>query len=149
MTTATTTLTVTDVTVTTDGMGRPYAIVPDDVARLLHTASRAGIDPEARGIYFETTPHPADSWVATTVRTIFDAVLASPVADDDHHAHGLWQYRKWDGGTFYGWIVGESAWDADTRWWREYGKHNDLISRGATIASKDRRHLAGTCTFIS
>ena len=32
MTTATTTLTVTDVTVTTDGMRRPYAVVPDDRA---------------------------------------------------------------------------------------------------------------------
>ncbi|MET9776082.1 hypothetical protein ABZ023_17810, partial [Streptomyces sp. NPDC006367] len=65
------------------------------------------------------------------------------------HAHGLWQYRKWDGGTFYGWIIGESAWNADTRWWRDHRQHTDLISRGATIASKDRGRLAGTCTFVS
>jgi hypothetical protein len=150
MTTATTapTLTADAVTVTTDNCGRAYAVVPDDVARLLAVAAVQGINPEARGIFFESDAHPADSWAATTVRTVFDAVLASPVAAEDHHAHGLWLYRKYDGGTFYGFIVGESAWDADARWWREYGKHNDLIVRGiASIASRDRGRLAGTCTF--
>ncbi|MFF4543693.1 hypothetical protein ACFY1J_05510 [Streptomyces sp. NPDC001406] len=146
--TAAPTLAVTDVTVTTDNMGRAYAVIPDAVARPLAVAALQGIDPNARGIFFESDAHPADSWVATTVRTIFDAVLASPVAAEVDHAHGLWLYRKFDGGTFYGFIVGESGWDADARWWRDYPQAGDLRVRGcASIASKDRRALAGTCTF--
>ncbi|MET8717420.1 hypothetical protein ABZV52_30090 [Streptomyces sp. NPDC004735] len=136
------------ITITTDHSGIPYAIVPDDIARLLRADSNAGIDPEARGIFFESTPHPALSWTAITVRTIFDAVLASPIAAEDDHAHGLSQYAKWDGGAFYGNIVGISAWDADARWWRSYGQHNDLIVSGfANIAHSTRGPLAGTCTF--
>ncbi|MER7952022.1 hypothetical protein ABTY59_31990 [Streptomyces sp. NPDC096079] len=141
-------LTPADVTMTTDHAGRAYAVVPDEVARLLALASRKGIDTEARGICFESDPHPADSWTARTVRTIFEAVLASPETTEDVHAHGLWLYRKWDGGTFYGSIVGTSGWDADTRWWRDYANTRDLrVSGSANIASKDRRHVAGTCTF--
>ncbi|MFI6340755.1 hypothetical protein [Streptomyces sp. NPDC050535] len=136
------------VTVTTDRMGRLYAVIPDDVARPLTIASHKGIDPEARGIFFESDPHPADSWAATTVRTVFEAVLSSPLAAEDNHAWGLNQYRKYDGGTFYGFIVGESAWDANTRWWRDLARTRDLCVRGnATIATADRHTLAGTCTF--
>ncbi|MFB6629943.1 hypothetical protein ACFCWY_08615 [Streptomyces sp. NPDC056362] len=143
-------LTPADVTVTTDHAGRAYAVVPDDVARLLADASRKGIDPEARGISFESDLHPADSWTARTVRTIFEAVLASPAATEDHDAHGLAQYRKWDGGTFYGFIVGTSGWDTDTRWWRDYAHTRDVrVSGSANIAARDRRSLAGTCTFTT
>jgi hypothetical protein len=142
------TLAVDDVTVTTDLMGRPYAVLPDDVAAPLAAASREGVDPNAVGVYFESATHAADSWVATTVRTIFDAVLSSPVAAEDDHAHGLSQYRKWDGGTFYGFIVGRSAWDMDARWWADYRHTRHLhVSGSACIATKDRRALAGTCTF--
>ncbi|MFF4542246.1 hypothetical protein [Streptomyces aureus] len=82
--TATTPLTLTtdDVTVTTDHAGRPYAVIPDDIARPLTIASLKGIDPQARGMFFESDPHPADSWAATTVRTIFEALLASPLAHE-------------------------------------------------------------------
>ncbi|GAA2439242.1 hypothetical protein [Streptomyces glaucus] len=143
------TLTVADVTPTTDHMGRVYAVIPDDVARLLAAAALEGVGLNARG-YFpqESVAHPADSWAAATVRTIFDALLASPVVTDDVHQWGLSQYRTWDGGTFHGFIVGESGWDANTRWWRDYDHTGDLRVRGnATIAPRSRRHLAGTCTF--
>lgn len=141
-------LTVEQVTVTTDHMGRAYAVVPDAVARLLRTASLKGIDPEARGISFESAPCPADSWEAATVRVIFEAVLASPVAADDDHACGLRLYRKYDGGEFFGFIVGESGWNPDARWWRDYATTGDVrVGGNACIASKDRRRLAGTCTF--
>ncbi|MEV5787087.1 hypothetical protein ACGFWD_26650 [Streptomyces sp. NPDC048448] len=142
------TLTTDDVTVTTDHAGRLYAVIPDDVARPLALAALKGIDPEARGSFFESDPHPADSWAATTVRTIFEALLASPVAREDVHAWGLGQYRKFDGGTFYGFIVGESGWDPDTRQWREYRHTGDLRVRGcASIAPSCRRTRAGICTF--
>ncbi|GAA5070514.1 hypothetical protein [Streptomyces similanensis] len=150
MSTATTpTLTAADVTVTTDHMGRLYAVIPDHVARPLAVASHAGIDPQARGYFSqESTAHPAGSWVAATVRTIFAALLASPVSAADVRERGLGQYLTWDGGTFYGFIVGESGWNADTRWWRNYETTGDLHVRGcATIAPRSRRHLAGTCTF--
>ncbi|MEU1852904.1 hypothetical protein ABZ499_27470 [Streptomyces sp. NPDC019990] len=147
-TTTAPTLTVADVTVTTDHVGRVYAVIPDDVARILAVASREGIDPQARGIFFESVAHPAGSWAASTVRTIFDALLTSPDVADDVHEWGLGQYRTWGGGTFYGFIVGESGWDPDSRWWRDYAHTGDLRVRGtAAIASRSRRHLAGTCTF--
>ncbi|MGW2496185.1 hypothetical protein ACWCV2_17005 [Streptomyces pseudogriseolus] len=151
MTTATTprTITVADVTVTTDHMGRAYAVIPDDVARRLTAASLEGVDPEARG-YFpqESIAHPADSWVALTVRVIFEALLASPEVADDVHQWGLSQYRTWDGGTFFGFIVGESGWDMNTRWWRDEPRNRGLVVHGcATIEPRSRRHLAGTCRF--
>lgn len=143
------TLTAADVTATTDNMGRVYAVIPDDVARPLAVASHEGIDPEARGYFSqESTAHPADGWVAATVRTIFEALLDSPDVRDDVHEWGLSQYRTWGGGTFYGFIVGQSGWDMDTRWWRDYENTQDVHVRGnATIAPRSRRHLAGTCTF--
>ncbi|MEU5978488.1 hypothetical protein [Streptomyces sp. NPDC047315] len=143
-------LTVAAVTVTTDQTGHAYAIVPDDVARLLTAISYEGIDRKARGIFFDSTRQPATSWAATTVRTIFEAVLASPVAAEDPHARGLSQYRKHDGGTFYGLIAAESAWDPDTRWWTDHRKYDHLIPRGtACIEYTGRRGLAGTCWFSS
>ncbi|MCG8971831.1 hypothetical protein [Streptomyces sp. CL12-4] len=143
------TLTLDAVTVTTDHMGRVYAVIPDDVARPLAVAARKGIDPEARGYFSqESTAHPADGWVAATVRTIFEALLNSPAVADDDDKWGLGQYRTWGGGTFWGFIVGESGWNADTRWWRDHDHTGDLQVRGnATIAPRSRRHLAGTCTF--
>lgn len=42
-------LTTDAVTVTTDRMGRLYAVIPDDVARPLTVAARKGIAPEAHG----------------------------------------------------------------------------------------------------
>jgi hypothetical protein len=141
-------LTVDEVTVTTDHMGRVYAVVPDEIARPLALASRAGIDPEARGISFESAPQAADSWTATTVRTIFEAVLASPAAADDVHTCGLGLYRKYDGGTFYGFVVGASGWDMEARWWRDYRQTDDLrVSGNANIAYRSRGAFAGTCTF--
>ncbi|MFE9769796.1 hypothetical protein ACFYPC_35630 [Streptomyces sp. NPDC005808] len=141
-------LTTAAVTVTTDRMGRLYAVIPDDVARLLTVASHQGIDPEARGIFFESDAHPANSWATATVRTIFEAVLSSPLSAEDVHTWGLNLYRKHDGGTLYGFIVGESGWDPDTRWWRDPDHTRDLCVRGnASIAPADRRALAGTCTF--
>ncbi|MEU8672682.1 hypothetical protein AB0C71_37965 [Streptomyces anulatus] len=147
MTTSPLPLTAETVTVATDQHGRTYAVVPDDVARLLNAASREGINPDARGAFFESARHPADSWTATTVRTIFEAVLTACPELGEDLSSGLGQYRTYDGGDFRGFIVGESAWDADARWWRDYGHHNDLIVMGATIATNDRRSLAGTCTF--
>ncbi|WP_406834800.1 hypothetical protein ACICHK_00065 [Streptomyces sp. AHU1] len=148
MTETTPTLTTNDVTVTTDHANRPYAVIPDDIARPLAIASLKGIDPEVRGIFFESDAHPADSWAATTVRTIFEALLASPLAREDVHTWGLGQYREFDGGTFYGFIVGESAWDPETRWWRDCDRARDLCVRGnASIAPACRRAFAGTCTF--
>ncbi|MFD5722634.1 hypothetical protein [Streptomyces sp. NPDC127036] len=142
------TLTTNDVTVTTDHAGRPYAVIPDDIARALTLASHQGIDPEARGMFFESDRHPADSWTAATVRTIFEALLASPLAREDVHAWGLALYREFGGGTFYGFIVGESGWDPDTRWWRNPETTADLCVHGnASIAPECRRPLAGTCTF--
>ncbi|EMF20384.1 hypothetical protein H114_32614 [Streptomyces gancidicus BKS 13-15] len=142
------TLTADQVTVTADQMGRPVAVVPDDVARLLAAASREGIDPEARGIDFESVAHPADSWVAVTVRTVFEAVLAARPDDADDLSSGLGQYRTYGGGTFYGFIVGTSGWDPDTRWWSDYDNTRDVHVGGfPTIAHRDRRRLAGTCTF--
>ncbi|MGW7131333.1 hypothetical protein ACWGIA_23775 [Streptomyces bobili] len=136
------------VTVTTDHMGRLYAIIPDDVARPLALAARKGIDPEARGVFFESDPHPADSWPALTVRVIFEAVLSSPVAAQDPDAWGLRLYRKYGGGTLLGFIVGESGWDPDTRWWRDWDDTGDLRVRGcASIVTASRPALAGTCTF--
>ncbi|MGW6290329.1 hypothetical protein [Streptomyces sp. NPDC055107] len=147
MTTSPLPLTAETVTVTTDRMGRMYAVVPDDVARLLNASSREGTDPEARGAFFESTRHPADSWTATTVRTIFEAVLTARPELGEDLSSGLGNYRTYDGGDFRGFIVGESAWDADARWWRDCDRDDDLIVMGATIATKDRRSLAGTCTF--
>lgn len=95
-------LTTDAVTVTTDHMGRLYAVIPDDVARPLAVAARKGIDPQAHGMFFESDPHLADSWAATTVRTNFEAVPSSPLAQDDDHAWGLNLYPKYGGGTFYG-----------------------------------------------
>ncbi|MFF5655234.1 hypothetical protein [[Kitasatospora] papulosa] len=141
-------LAVDDVTVTTDHNGRAYAVIPDAVARPLAAAALEGIDPEARGIFFESAPHPADSWAATTVRTIFEAVLASPVAAEDIHAFGLNLYRRFDGGTFYGFVVGASGWDTEARWWRDYKNTRDVRVRGtASIAYASRGPAAGTCTF--
>ncbi|WP_331740708.1 hypothetical protein OG613_46960 (plasmid) [Streptomyces sp. NBC_00015] len=141
-------LTTDAVTVTTDHMGRLYAVIPDDVAHPLAITARKGIDPQAHGMLFESAPHPADSWAATTVRTIFEAVLSSPLAQDDDHAWGLDLYPKYGGGTFYGAIVGESRWNPDTRWWRDYEQTRDLRVRGsASIVATNRPALAGTCTF--
>ncbi|MEU6462201.1 hypothetical protein [Streptomyces sp. NPDC046976] len=142
-------LTVADVATTTDNMNRVVAVIPDDVARPLAAAALEGIDPNARGYFAQvSTAHPADGWVAATVRTIFEALLDSPAVSADVHEWGLGQYRTWDGGTFFGFIVGESGWDMDTRWWRDYNRTGDLRVRGtATIAPRSRRHLAGTCTF--
>ncbi|MEU9354936.1 hypothetical protein AB0D65_29075 [Streptomyces griseoloalbus] len=142
-------LTAADVTVTTDNMGRVYAVIPDDVARLLAVASLEGVDMNARGYDpQESVVHPADSWAAATVRVIFDALLDCPDVTEDVHEWGLGQYRTWGGGTFWGFIVGRSGWDADTRWWRDYDRTGHLRVRGsATIAPRSRRHLAGTCTF--
>ncbi|MFD5814672.1 hypothetical protein [Streptomyces sp. NPDC127038] len=142
------TLTTDDVTVTTDHAGRLYAVIPDDIARPLTVASLKGIDPQARGMFFESDPHPADSWAATTVRSIFEALLASPLAHEDVHTWGLGQYREFGGGTFYGFIVGESGWDPEARWWRDQERTGDLCVRGtASIAPACRRAFAGTCTF--
>ena len=143
------TLTVADVTVTTDHMGRAYAVIPDEVARRLTAASLEGVDMEARGYFAqESIAHPADSWAALTVRVIFDALLASPEIQEDVHLWGLSQYRTWDGGTFFGFIVGESGWDMDTRWWRDEPRNRGLCVYGnATIEPRSRRHLAGTCRF--
>ncbi|MFE9812463.1 hypothetical protein [Streptomyces sp. NPDC005548] len=135
-------------TVTTDRMGRLYAVIPDDVARPLALAARQGIDPEAHGIFFESDPHPARSWTATTVRTIFEAVLSSPVAAQDHDAWGLRLYRKYGGCTLLGFIVGESGRDTGTRRWRDFDTTDDLRVRGcASIVAASRPALAGTCTF--
>ncbi|MEU5748296.1 hypothetical protein ABZ804_22490 [Streptomyces sp. NPDC047726] len=140
-------LTPADVTITTDHAHRLYAIVPDDTARLLNAASREGIDPKARGMFFQSETHAADSWPAATVRTIFEAVLAARPEMGRDLSSGLGQYRTYDGGHFHGFIVGTSAWDTEARWWAEYGQHNDLIVQGASIATRDRGSLAGTCTF--
>ncbi|MFM9632798.1 MULTISPECIES: hypothetical protein [Streptomyces] len=141
-------LTTDAVTVTTDHMGRLYAVIPDDVARPLAVAARKGIDPQAHGTFFESDPHPADSWASTTVRTIFEAVLSSPLSQEDDHAWGLDLYLKYGGGTFYGAIVGESGWNPDTRWWRDYEQTRDLRVRGsASIVAASLPALAGTCTF--
>ncbi|MCX4976513.1 hypothetical protein [Streptomyces sp. NBC_00620] len=149
MATATTapTLTTADVTVTTDHAGRVYAVIPDDVARPLAVAAKEGIDPEARGTFFESRRHPADSWAAATVRTVFTALLDALSETPDVIA-GLGLYRRSDGGTFYGFIVGTSAWGAEARWWLDYGQHDDLIVRGAaSIEHATRGTIAGTCTF--
>ncbi|WP_438948365.1 hypothetical protein [Streptomyces mirabilis] len=128
--------------------GGLYAVIPDAVARALAVAAKAGINPEARGAFFESSPHPADSWAAATVRTIFEAVIAVRPEDAEDVSSGLGQYRTWDGGTFYGFIVGESGWDTAARWWRDYERTGDLRVRGnASIAFASRRALAGTCTF--
>ncbi|MFD8737420.1 hypothetical protein ACFV06_21205 [Streptomyces sp. NPDC059618] len=82
------------------------------------------------------------------MRTIFEAPLASPLAHEDVHIWGLGQYREFDGGTFYGFIVGESSRDPETCWWRDYDRISDLCVRGtASIAPACRQALAGTCTF--
>ncbi|MFJ2112438.1 hypothetical protein ACIOEX_11185 [Streptomyces sp. NPDC087850] len=130
-----------EVTVTTDATGRVYAIIPDDVARPLAAASTEGYDPAARGIYFESVPHAAGSWVAATVRVIFGAVL-----DAMPDRRGLRDYSQRDGGDFYGVIAGESAWDAEARCW-ERGEHNDLIVTGNASIAWGRGPLAGTCIF--
>ncbi|MFG3399036.1 hypothetical protein [Streptomyces parvus] len=140
-------LSTSDVTVTTDNAGRLYAVIPDDAARQLNAASREGIDPNARGAYFQSARHPADSWTAITVRTIFEAVLTARPEMGQDLSSGLGLYRTYDGGNFRGFIVGESAWDSVTRWWRECGQHDDLITHGATIASRGCGSRAGTCTF--
>ncbi|MEU3137017.1 hypothetical protein ABZ691_30140 [Streptomyces sp. NPDC006854] len=145
--TCTPALSISDVTVVTDSHGRLYAIIPDDSARRLNAASREGIDPEARGAFFESVQHPADSWTAAAVRTIFEAVLAACPEQGQDLSSGLALYRTHDGGNFRGFIVGESAWDPAARWWHEYGQHNDLISRGAMIAARGCGSRAGTCTF--
>ncbi|MFK0294287.1 hypothetical protein ACIQU6_27970 [Streptomyces sp. NPDC090442] len=148
MTATTPTLTVADVTVTTDAAGRLYAVIPNTVARLLAIAAREGINPNARGIDFQSVAHPANSWAATTVRTIFEAILAARPDEANNVCSGLGLYRRYGGGTFYGFICGEGAWDADARWWRDYDNTHDLRIRGtATIAASDRGHLAGTCAF--
>ncbi|MFJ2745264.1 hypothetical protein ACIO3O_37030 [Streptomyces sp. NPDC087440] len=155
MTTATPpALTTDDITVTTDAMGRLVVIVPDDVARPLTTASHEGVNPKARSLTgIVSRDHAADSWAALTIRTIFAAVLDAYQArtiPEHVHMYGLSQYAKWDGGTLYGHVVGTSGWDTDTRWWREYRKHNDLIPMGPfTIWTKDRRNRAGMCQFGS
>ncbi|MFF1517094.1 hypothetical protein [Streptomyces sp. NPDC058305] len=142
------TLTTDDVTVTMDHMGRLYVVVPDEVARLLALAALKGIDPAAHGIFVESAPHPADSWTAATVRAVFEAVLSSPFAADHPDAWGLRLYRTHGGGTLLGFIVGESGWNSDTRWWRDYERTSDLRVRGcASIVPKDRPNLAGRCTF--
>ncbi|MFD9190327.1 hypothetical protein ACFWCA_19115 [Streptomyces phaeochromogenes] len=141
-------LTVDDVTITSDHGKRLHAVVPDAAARLIYAASKEGIDPEARGMFFESARHPADSWVAAAVRTVFEAVIASPLAADDVHAYGTRFYRDFNGGTLYGFIVGVSAWDAANRRLRTGDSTRDLIIvSNATIATNDRRSLAGTCTF--
>ncbi|MFB8023577.1 hypothetical protein ACFC36_33945 [Streptomyces rubiginosohelvolus] len=140
-------LSTSDVTVTTDNSGRLYAIVPDEIARRLNAASREGIDPNARGAFFRSVTHPADSWTATTVRTVFESVLSARPEMGQDLSSGLGLYRTHDGGDFRGFIVGESAWDSATRWWREYGQHDDLITQGAAIATRGCGSRAGTCTF--
>ncbi|RPE39796.1 hypothetical protein EDD90_2814 [Streptomyces sp. Ag109_O5-1] len=139
------TLAVTDVT--TDHAGRVYAVIPDTVARPLALAALEGIAPDARGVFFESVAHPANSWAAATVRTVFEAVLATRPEEHDV-CSGLGLYRKYGGGTFYGFIVGASGWDAGTSWWRDYADTGDLRVRGcATIAHASGGTLAGTCTF--
>lgn len=116
-----------DVTVTADKMGRPVVVLPDDAACWLTEASRAGWS-EVLGMGYG---HSRAYDPATPEHAAAVTILAAVVEDDPNHcAPGTTETAR--RGSFYGHIVGRSAWDTETEWW--------------SYAITDPAHQALTCS---
>ncbi len=121
-------LTVEQVRVHLDHMGREVITVPDEVAVRLRQKIDAGwteIPGVADGY---SRPFALDSWVGRVTDTILAAYAASPVPDgiDDKPRNRGWsdveaaQRSRERAGKYHYmgvFIVGESAWDEAGRWW--------------------------------
>lgn len=116
-------LTVGDVTVTVDQIGREVLVLPDAVVARLRAEIRDGWReiPDVNDGY--SRPFPPGSWVHRTTMTLLAAYTASliPVelagrrrgqAQRDRQAAAEYGCLSWS-------IVARSGWDAARRWWTE------------------------------
>lgn len=95
------------VTHAVDKMGREVAVIPDEVARLLTSHQDEGWREVAGVGWGCSREFPADHPV-----TIAAAQIQAQLDGKPHAA-----------------VVGESDWNPDTQWWRDYLGHRDLHPR--------------------
>ncbi|WP_326693380.1 MULTISPECIES: hypothetical protein [unclassified Streptomyces] len=128
-------LTTEQITVTLDIWERPVVVLPDDVAARLSVSSRDGLR-DYGYCHVESRQFDADTFETCAVRTILEAVQAAYPAE-----LGLSQYRLFNVGSFYGWIIGASGWDTAARTWTDYDAHRHLTVRGAHLHHDGRSHF--------
>jgi hypothetical protein len=104
-----------DARVSTDHMGRVVAIVPDEVAERLRASIEDGWT-EIRGVADGYSRDFArGTWVYNATMRILDEVAKSGTERAERAAADERGYRE-----YYGFIVGESDWSDETRWWVDY-----------------------------
>ncbi|MFI6686668.1 hypothetical protein [Streptomyces sp. NPDC050485] len=116
-------LTTGQIHITLDALDRVVILLPDPVAERLAASSRDGVK-DYGYCHFESRRYSAATWETRAVHAMFEAVLA---AHPDEQ--GLAPYRTYGCGYFYGWIVGQSSWDAAARTW----SNNETPDRSLTL----------------
>lgn len=113
-------------TVTSDHLGRTVVVLPDDVAAHLREVGQRSWIEIADVNHGYSAAVPADSEDGCLIRTILDAVAEHATDQRDQHI-------ATDGGSFYGFIVGESGWDAERRSWTDYQATRHLHVAGSIV----------------
>lgn len=127
------TVTPEDVTVTRDHMGREVIVIPDALARAM-TAEIQRDWTEIPGVADgHSRKFREGHWMYAVTQTILATYAASPLPTDvdSRDLADATTARQWAGSEFpfaYAFIVGQSGWDASTRWWADdnYAAHRDL-----------------------
>lgn len=129
-----------DVEVTTDKMGRPVVIIPDAVALALNVAREQGWReiPDVAWGDSQYQPHWSSAYAAVNV--IFDVLAVSPGEElrvHDAVSNGV-RYAA-----YYNAVVGRSAWDDQTSWWRDFPNDNHLHVHGGVHLDQHGVQWAG------
>ena len=126
------TLTAADVAVRVDAGGRPVFVIPDDVARALRRAGKAGWREVPDWAYGEGDRYPTGGLVHIAASVLLEVARTLPVGVDHMDAKTRGQIlRDAAVGSLYAFVVGRSGFDDDTRWWVDYPANLDLHLPGS------------------
>lgn len=128
-------LTRTDITVTTDYLGRVVVVIDDDLAVHLRQLSQKGWRDIPDVNYGDSDKVLDGTPDAATLQVILDAVATSAPSEQDRSIA-----RR---GSFYGFVVGTSGWDATRRIWRDYSGTRHLHPTGSIVRNRDGWRFAG------
>ncbi len=120
-----------DVAARTDQGGRVVFVVPDDVARALRQAGKAGWVEVLDMADGEGHRYPPGTRVHAAATVLLDVAGAIP-ADADMDAD-LRETTRRDAefGALYAFVVGRSGWDDTARWWADYAATRGLHTAGS------------------
>jgi hypothetical protein len=107
-------------------------VIPDDVARVLRRAGKAGWVEVPGFAYGEGDRYEAGTQVHAAANVLLAAARALPAAIDDMDGQQRDTIvRDAHFGSFYPFVVGRSGWDDDARWWRDFDATDELRLPGS------------------